>query len=218
MSSEFPPEQASSPHALSKEENDQIWETQNFLMGCLEMERITDEIVVPYFQMLARPFRAQYQEIELILMDCESPLDQQIYNLGVRLSFDLDGKFIALSIVADPSSSTFSFNIEGMTEEPVSQEFKFYEVIPRYLNRFATVEIAKLFPEIEYIPEIKADDVDFESYRPPYRVQYDDHGNISDVATTQTIPEAASMGSTFAKMFNNEKGITILDSADNILC
>ena len=47
-------------------------------------------------------------------MDCESPLDDQLYNVGVRLSFQYHDKPIEISIVADPSDFTFSLSSLGL--------------------------------------------------------------------------------------------------------
>ncbi len=201
----------------AKEEDTRIWERQNFMLGCDEMERITDDIIVPVFSNLARAVKNSGFPMDIILMDCESPLDEKLYNVGVRLSFEYHDKSIEVSIVADPSDFTFSLTIDGLENE-ISSEFNFHEVIPRLIQKELKRSFEEHFSEIEYTLTLGRSDAAFEKYSPPFRVQYDENGNVSDVATTQTLLEAASMGSTFVKMFKKEDAITVIDSNDAVIC
>lgn len=218
MPQELPSDNTAAPQILSEQENTEVWERQNFLLGCVEMERITDDIIVPVFQKLTGAFRKVFPDADLILMDCESPLDEQLYNVGVRLSFQYGVAEVEISIVADPSDSTFLLSTDGVTSEPITHEFKYYEIIPRVLDKIFADQIDEHFSDVPFKPINNANDQQFATYTPPFRVQYDDNGTISDVATTKTLVEAANMGSTFAKMFRNEKAITILDSKNNVIC
>ncbi|PQJ27722.1 hypothetical protein [Rubritalea profundi] len=201
----------------AKEEDSQIWERQNFMLGCDEMERITDDVIVPVFSKLARAVKDSGFTMDIILMDCESPLDKKLYNVGVRLNFEYHHKAIEISIVADPSDFTFTLSIYGIEDE-IADEFNFHEVVPLLIQKQLKSHIEKHFPEVEYTFPIGRTDAAFEKYSPPYRVQYDDNGNVSDVATTQTLHEAANMGSTFAKMFKKEDAITVIDANDAVIC
>ena len=218
MPQEFPSDNTAAPQVLTEEENTEVWERQNFLLGCVEMERITDDIIVPVFQKLTGAFRKVFPDADLILMDCESPLDEQLYNVGVRLSFQYGAADVEISIVADPSDFTFLLSTDGVTDEPITHEFKFYEIVPRELDKVFAAQIEEHFAEVPFTPIHSSNDQQFDTFTAPFRVQYDDNGTISDVATTNTLIEAASMGSTFAKMFRNEKAITILDAKDNLIC
>ncbi len=201
----------------AKEEDSQIWARQNFILGCDEMERITDDIIVPVFSNLAQAVKDSGFTVDIILMDCESPLDEELYNVGVRLNFEYHDKAIEISIVADPSDFTFTLAIDGLEDE-VAIEFNFHEVVPLLIYKEVKRHIEKHLPEIEYTFPIGRSDAAFEKHSPPYRVQYDDNGNVSDVATTQTLLEAANMGSTFAKMFKKEDAITVIDANDAVIC
>ena len=201
----------------AKEEDSQIWARQNFILGCDEMERITVDIIVPVFSKLARAIQNSGYTMDIILMDCESPLDEKLYNVGVRLNFEYHHKTIEISIVADPSDFTFTLSIDGLEDE-IANEFNFHEVVPLLIQKELKSLFEKHFPEVEYTFSIGRSDAAFEKYCPPYRVQYDDNGNVSDVATTQTLLEAANMGSTFAKMFKKEDAITVIDANDALIC
>ncbi|MEO1858012.1 MAG: hypothetical protein ABGY95_11715 [Rubritalea sp.] len=195
----------------------QVWERQNFILGCGEMDRITDDIIVPVFSNLAKAVKKSGFPMDLILMDCESPLDEKLYNVGVRLSFDYQEKTIVVSIVADPSDFTFTLSIDGLAES-VAGEFSFHTVVPLMIQKELKHHFEHHFPRVAYTFPIGRSDAAFEKYSPPYRVQYDDNGKVSDVATTQTLLEAANMGSTFAKMFKKENAITVIDANDAIIC
>lgn len=202
----------------AKEVDAQIWERQNFILGCDEMERITDDIIVPVFSKLAQAIKGSGYDMDIILMDCESPLDEQLYNVGVRLSFNYSESDIEISIVADPSDFSFNLSIAGASDEELNTEFKFHEVVPTIIQKELSQQFSKLFPKVDYSPSSSRSDSAFEKFEPPFRVQYDDNGNVSDVATTKTLLEAANMGSTFAKMFKKEDAITVLDANDAIVC
>ena len=201
----------------AKEDDADIWARQNFVLGCDEMERITDDIIVPVFSNLARAVKDSDFPMDIILMDCESPLDDKLYNVGVRLNFEYQGKSIEISIVADPSDFSFSLSVDGLGN-PIATEFKFHQVVPLVIQKELKTLFVKHFAEVKYSFSIGRSDAAFEEYSPPYRVQYDDNGNVSDVATTKTLLEAASMGSTFAKMFKKEDAITVVDANDAVIC
>ena len=201
----------------AKEKDLEIWARQNFVLGCDEMERITDDIIVPVFSDLAKTLKKNGLTVDIILMDCESPLDEQLYNVGVRVDFEYNDKAIEINIVADPSDFTFSLSIDGLDSE-IAHELKFHEVVPFTLQKELKNYLEEHFPEVEYTFPIESSDEAFEKYAAPYRVQYDDDGNVSDVATTQTLNEAANMGSTFAKMFKKEDAITVIDASDAVIC
>lgn len=202
----------------SQEEDALIVERQNFTLGCEEMERITDDIIVPVFQRLFYAIKEVDSNVDLILMDCESPLDDKLYNVGVRLSFTFEATEVDISIVADPSDFSFTLSLDGAQEEPITAEFKYHEVVPFILQQVIKQQLSEQFPAISYSPAQDANDLAFATHTSPFRILYDDAGNISDVATTKTLLEAASMGSTFAKMFHNEHAVSILDASGEKVC
>ena len=202
----------------TKQEDERIWEKQNFMLGCFEMERITDDILVPIFQRFGKSLNTKGIAIDIVLMDCESPIDGELYNVGVRLSFTHKEKDYELSMVADPSDFSFTLQLEGVDDEPLTAEYQFHEAIPRLIESEIKKQTEKHFPFLDYSTPQETSDQNFENFEPPFRVQYDDHGNVSDVATTQTLAEAAKMGGTFAKMFKTEEAITIIDANDQLVC
>ena len=219
MQQEISAEKKSAIEAIkaAKEKDADIWARQNFILGCDEMERITDDIIVPVFSNLARAVKDSDFPMEIILMDCESPLDEKLYNVGVRLNFEYLNKSIEISIVADPSDFSFSLSVDGLAD-PIANEFKFHEVVPLVIQKELKILFKKHFAEVKYSFPIGRSDAAFEEYTPPYRIQYDDNGNVSDVATTKTLLEAANMGSTFSKMFKKEDAITVIDANDTVIC
>ncbi|MFT5882846.1 MAG: hypothetical protein ACI9FG_001354 [Crocinitomicaceae bacterium] len=201
----------------AKEEDIQIWVRQNFMLGCDEMERITDDIIVPVFSNLALAIENSGFPMDFILMDFESPMDEKFYNVGISLNFKYHDKAIEISIVADPSDFTFSLSIGGV-EDDIAKEFNYHEVVPRLIQKELKSHVKKYFPDVVYTYPIGRSDSAFEKYAPPYRVRYDENGSVSDVATTQTLLDAANMGSTFAKMFKKEDAISVVDANDTLIC
>jgi hypothetical protein len=202
----------------SKLEDEGIWERQNFTIGCYEMERITDDILVPVFLRLANAIKGSGLPVDIILMDCESPLDGELYNVGVRLTFTHNEQECEMSMVADPSDFTFTLQSAGLGPDPLSVELQYHETIPRMIESELKKYLSEYLPSVTYTIDVEESDQAFEKFIAPFRVQYNDHGNISDVATTQTLQEAARMGGTFAKMFKKEEAISIIDANDIIVC
>ncbi|MFC4995748.1 hypothetical protein [Rubritalea tangerina] len=113
---------------------------QNFIIGCDEMARITDDIIVPVFTTLARAIRSSGFKMEVVLMDCESPLDGQLYNVGVRLTFLYQDNEVEISIIADPSDFSFTTDINA-ADYNFQKELAFHEVVPRTLSLILETEL-----------------------------------------------------------------------------
>lgn len=212
MQQGMPPELKADIEAkeAAKKKEQRILEKQNFILGCDEMERITDDIIVPVFVRLAKSLNKLDKEIDLVLMDCESPFDKQLYNVGVRLSIEDQ----VISIVADPSAFTFTLSLPDNSEEAID----FYELTPRSLEKSLVNYLSSNVPSVNYSVYPDPNQETFEQFEAPFRVRYDDDGNVSDVATTKTLKEAASMGNTFAKMFKKEEAVSIVDAKDTLIC
>lgn len=208
---------AEAPELSQKEIDAQIVLRQNFVVGCTEMERITDDIIVPVFAEFAKCALGCDIQLDLTLLDFESPLDNQLYNVGVRMDFEYAGKETCISLIADPSDFSFGFDVQGL-EEAVSESLPFHSVVPHEIHMALKELCEAYFSKIKYVSQMLEPDTFDSNFVPPFRVQYDDNGNVSDVATTQTLNEAANMGSTFAKMFKKEEAITIIDSKDTVAC
>lgn len=202
------------------ENNDIILERQNLQLGCDEMQRITDDIIVPVFVKAAKALKRADHHVEVVLMDCESPIDGSLYNVGVRCRIGVDKESAhRISIIADPSQFDFTYEATdnlGITAD--SHVFAYHEVIPYQLETRIESFLKKFFPDVEYAVNMDEIDRKTASYKPPFRVQYDEEGVVSDVASTQTIAEAIKMGATFAHMFKSEDKITIIDENGDILC
>ncbi|WP_018970021.1 hypothetical protein [Rubritalea marina] len=208
---------AEDPQLTQKEIDAQIVLRQNFVVGCSEMERITDDIIIPVFSEFTKCALGCDIGMDVTLLDFESPLDFQLYNVGVRLDFEYEGKEISISLIADPSDFSYAFDVVGSDQE-ITEVMPFHSVVPHELHAALQQLCDAHFPQIKYVSEMLVPDAFSERFVPPFRVQYDDNGNVSDVATTQTLTEAANMGSTFAKMFKKEEAITIIDSRDTVAC
>lgn len=201
---------------LAKEQNDSILEKQKIQLGCDEMQRITDDIIVPTLLEAAKSVKAADKEVEVILLDCESPLDQKLYNLGAKCIVGPSDASSQFALVADPSTFDFAISQTAADGTITESALQFHEVTPFAIEKKIAAFIATELSDDIFKPS--SDPTAGNDLTPPFRVQYDDNGNISDVAVTDTVEEALKMGATFAQMFKKEEAITILDSDGNILC
>lgn len=205
-----------------KKSNELIIEEQNFILGCDEMERITDDIIVPTIVKAAEAVYESGKKIDVVLMDCESPFDSLLYNCGVRFAVSEDENPPTLSIVGDPSSFLFTLSLQHASDNQddtsTEEEVPFYELTPRWLSSKISQFIAKLSPKVDYDPRPAAYDLAFDKLVPPFTVRFDDGTSVSDVAKTQTLKEAAKMGATFAEMFKDQDKVSIVDSSETTIC
>lgn len=208
------------PTDTQMDDNDIILERQNLQLGCDEMQRITDDIIVPVFVKAAKALKRSDHHVEVVLMDCESPIDGTLYNVGVRCRIGVNKESAhRISIIADPSQFDFTFEaLDNLGTTEIKHVFSYHEVIPYQLEIRLEEFFKKHFPEVSYTVEMDEIDRKTAAYKPPFRVQYDEEGIVSDVASTQTIAEAIKMGSTFAHMFKKEDKITIVDENGVVLC
>lgn len=206
--------------AKGKKSNELILEEQGFILGCDEMERITDDIIVPTIVRAAEAVHESGKKIDVVLMDCESPFDALLYNCGVRFTItDTNDSF---SIIGDPSSFHFTLTLQGSTteedENETHEEVSFYELTPRWLTLKIAQFIEALTPKVDFDTSPKDYDLAFDRLTPPFIVRFDDGNSISDVAKTKTLHEAAKMGATFAEMFKDQNKVSIVDSRDTTIC
>lgn len=222
MQIEPPTEAPDTAHARkdAKKANDQIIEEQNFILGCDEMERITDDIIVPVILNAAQSVRDSGKKIDVVLMDCESPIDEMLYNCGIRFVIGDSSDSTNLTIIADPSSFFFTLTVTGTAEESheIEEEIPFYELTPRWLTLKVNDYLAKHAPDCSYSTALADFDASFEQLTPPFTVRFDDGNSISDVAKTESLKEAIKMGGTFAQMFKDESKVSIIDSKDTTIC
>jgi len=209
---------ATEAERIAQEQNDFILEKQKIQLGCDEMQRITDDIIVPSFLKAAKALKNHREQVEVVLMDCESPIDAELYNVGVRctigeLEKEPESKFM---LIADPSAFDFTFTLINQKEEEQEEILHFHEVIPSSVEKAIGRFLSENYPEVEF--EADSESSVSEKPEPPFRVQYDDGNEVSDVASTDTVSEALKMAATFAIMFKTEEAITILDANDTIIC
>lgn len=202
----------------AKEINQAIIAKQKLLDGCLEMDRITREIISPTILHAATLVDQLEILMEVIELETESPLDLRIYALGMRFRFGDKKLPTKIAFEADPEAHTFRLQLRVLEADEVDEIIPFHAVTPPKVQSILKSVFTEALPDVAYEPTVLEDKFDPSAFQAPFRVQMEDKGKTSDIATTDTLEEAIKMGSTFSSIYKKNNTLCILDAKDQVIC
>jgi len=201
----------------AKERNKAVLDRQKLRDGCLEMDRITRDILSPEILSAATLVRALNIPLEVIELETESPLDQQIYLLGMRLRFGDKTLPTKIAFEANPETHIFHLYLRVPEKEEVEELIPFHKVIPQLVHKTLKQIFDTTLPSLPYQPKLIEDKFSAMSFKAPFRIQMQEHGKTSEIASTDTLEEAVKMGSTFSSIYKNDT-LCIIDAKDQTIC
>ena len=202
---------------LAKEQNQLILNRQRLRDGCLDMDRITRDILSPEILSAATLMKSNGTPLEVIELETESPLDQEIYLLGMRLRFGNKELPTKVSFEADPETHIFHLYTR-VHEEEAEELIAFHELIPSHIHEILTRVFREVLPDLNYQPKVIPDIFSTDSFKAPYRVLMEEEGETANIATTETLKEAIKMGSTFSSIYKKNDTLRIVDADESLVC
>lgn len=187
-------------------------------IACDEMTRIVSQIILPEFNTAYDAVKVTGIPLDMVSYDAESPVHEgEMCELGIKFRCGDKQLPCKIEYIGLPEDFEFSIIIRTPDGESTEKIVSFQEVIPRNIRQLLTNFFSEHFPKVEYKPEIN----DFDQYEGtnegPYKVQMDEDGKRSDIATTKTFKEAIKMGATMSKAFKN-KTLIITDKEGELVC
>jgi len=187
-------------------------------VGCEEMTRIVNDILVPEFLSLTHTLRKSGHRAEVVAYDAENPVYLgEMCDIGIKFRCGVRDDPCKIEFIADPNDFVFNATIRIPSSEEITQTWKFSAVIPRNLRVIIADFMETHFPEVEYTPKTSDFDQHDASLKGPFTVETEEEGRPSEVAKTESMQEAISMAASMIKMFEG-KPLHIVDSEGNIVC
>lgn len=189
---------------------------QSLRFGCFEMERILQEIVIPEFESIGSALLEAGQEVEMVILDTKSPIDEEqlIFSTGLKIGHTGS----AIVFTADPEFYNFNLQIQSPKGELHEEAFRYHELIPQKIQRRAKLFLQEFYPQAQYIPPQEICPSLFQNFIPPFRLQIQTPDTKAKVlAVAENIEDAIYMASTLCQTVNVEDSLVVLDAANREL-
>lgn len=201
-----------------KAENKLILDNMKLDYGCEHMDRIVEDLILPEYVDLVYLLNDNDVIAEIVTLDTEHPHQEDVLcNIGIKFRCGDNISPCKIEFMADPNEYVFNLVIRNPAGEVSYETWPFFATIPLKIRKHLQDFITNFFPEIPYEPEIN----DFNQYdqnlEGPFKIEMEEDGKKSALATVDTLEEAIKMGGSFSKMFKNQI-LHILDNEDNIIC
>jgi len=203
---------------LAKKQDELIRARQRLRDGCIEMDRILNEIVHPELLFAAKAIKNQSLPAEIVELHTSSPLDDLDYSIGLKFRFGDKHLPSKLEIKANPETHQFEISLRFFKGEETTHECSFYELIPEKIHSWAHSLFQREPYDIPYAPKVHKDLFDPSAFKPPFKVKMLENSETSEVATAPTLSEAIKLGSTFSSIFKKNATLSIIDSNEQIIC
>ena len=187
------------------ERDKRIRERMTLAVGCEEMTRIVGEILVPEFLSVVHTMRKAGYRAEVVAYDAENPVYLgEMCDIGVKFRCGDRNAPCKIEFIADPNTFTFTLSIRDPDSKESSDTWSFASVIPRNIRNLIEDFLEEHFLETGYKKKINLFDQYDEGLTGPFKVNIEEDGETSEVASTDTMEEAIKMGASFSKMFKGK--------------
>lgn len=201
-----------------KAENKLILDNRNLDYGCEHMHRIVEDLLLPEYIDLVYLLNDNNVAAEIVTLDTEHPHQEDVLcNIGIKFRCGDSVAPCKIEFMADPNEYVFNLTIRDPNGVISHETWPYFSTIPLKIRKHLQDFITEFFPQIPYKPVIN----DFNQYdqdlEGPFKIEMEEDGKKSALATVDTLAEAIKMGISFSKMFKNQV-LHILDKEDNIIC
>jgi len=195
-----------------------IRERMKLAVGCEEMTRIVSDILVPEFLSLVHTMRKAGYRSEIVSYDAENPIyEDEMCDIGMKFRCGDREAPCKIEFIADPHDFVFNIVVRDPTGEETNHTWSFQSTIPKQIRVLILDFIDNHFLETGYKPKFNDFDEQDECLEGPFKVQIEEDGETSEVASTKTMEEAIKMGASFSKMFKG-KPMHIVDKEGVVVC
>lgn len=202
----------------AKEADRVIREHMKLYVACEEMARITDSFLIPDFLELVHLMHQADIAAEVVAIEAENPLEPgAICSLGVKFRCGDQDAPCKIEFMADPHEGEFILTVRNPAEKVTEESWPYASVIPRNVRKLIVQFVEDHFPLVKYEPNFNSFDQFDLDLVGPFKVEMEDEGKVSEIASTATMEEAIKMGASFTKMFK-DKPLHIVDSTGTVVC
>lgn len=192
---------------------------QAIRVGCVEMERIVEEVVVPEFEKVGEILLEAGYEVEVVIFDSESPLNDQMYQCGAGLRVSRGWMKNAIVYTGDPYRFEFTLQTHNYVGRTTEVEVAYHRMTPGFFHNHVFTFLTKTFPEVDFSSFKKVDDSDWELLQGPFTVKFELYDGIYEVvAKADEVDEAMRLASECCARYRAEDRLVLEDSLGRKVC
>lgn len=203
-----------------KEVNDQRERyRQAVRIGFVEMERITEEIVIPEFEQVGAILMDSGYDVEVVVFDTESSVCSDLFVCGAGLRVSQGDKHSAMVYTGDPYRFEFTLQTHNYVGEITEQEVDYHRLNPSWFHKSVLAFLNNTFPEVDFSEFAQMDEEEWLLMEGPFTVKLEgEDGEFETVAEAETIEEAMKMASMFCTAFKSEDRLVLEDGQGRRVC
>lgn len=192
---------------------------QAIRIGCLEMERITEEIIVPEFEKIGQFFLDKGYEAEIVDFDAESPTEPTVYLCGARLRLSLGDRTHTIAFTGDPHR--FQFNLQAHADQilKIEEDVDYHRLTPDWFYKHILNFMIESFRSTNFTDLNPTTGDEWDNLQGPFTIKMlteDDEYNV--IAITEDLDEATRMGSMFCSTMSTQDHIVLFDHMNRKVC
>lgn len=211
-------EEGTTPSMLSDHDTRARYE-QAIRIGCLEMERITEEIIIPQFEQIGNLLVENGYDAEIIVFDSESPTENTVYLCGSGLRISHGEDTYALVFTGDPYRFQFNLQAHALEEGKVDAQVDYHRLTPSWVFQNIQSYLTENFPQIDLTNLESSKGDDWQALQGPFTIKMQvDEDNYNIIAITEDLDEATRMGSMFCSTFHTQDKVVLFDHLDRKVC
>ncbi len=188
-------------------------------IGFVEMERITEEVVIPEFEKVGAILMDAGYDVEVVVFDTESNVCDDLFVCGAGLRISRGHMHSAIVYTGDPYRFEFTLQTHNYVGTVTEVDVAYHKLTPYWFHRNVLSFLTTTFPEVDFSDFAETEDDQWLVMEGPFTVKLEDEGgDYQTVAEAETIEEAMKMASMFCTAFKSEDKLVLEDRMGRRVC
>lgn len=188
-------------------------------IGYVEMERITEDVVIPEFEKVGEILMDNGYDVEVVVFDTQSPVCEGLFVCGAGLRVSREDVHSAIVYTGDPYRFAFTLQTNNYVGEIVELEVEYHKLTPVFFHKSVLAFLNSTFEDVDFSSFAQPSDDVWLLMEGPFTVKLEgENGDFDTVAEAATIEEAMKVASLFCTTFKAEDKLILEDSRGRRVC
>ncbi|MEO1858011.1 MAG: hypothetical protein ABGY95_11710 [Rubritalea sp.] len=188
-------------------------------IGFVEMERITEEVVIPEFEKVGEILMAAGYDVEVVVFDTESNMCDDLFVCGAGLRISRGHMHSAIVYTGDPYRFEFTLQTHNYVGTVTEVDVAYHKLTPVWFHRNVLNFLSVTFSEVDFSNFAETEEDQWLVMEGPFTVKLEDEGgDYQTVAEAESIEEAMKMASMFCTAFKSEDKLVLEDIMGRRVC
>jgi len=188
-------------------------------IGFVEMERITEEVVIPEFEKVGPILMDAGYDVEVVVFDTESNVCDDLFVCGAGLRISRGHMHSAIVYTGDPYRFEFTLQTHNYVGAVTEVDVVYHKLTPVWFHRNVLSFLTASYPEVDFSEFAETGDDQWLVMEGPFNVKLEDEsGDYQTVAEAETIEEAMKMASMLCTTFKSEDKLVLEDRMGRKVC